>query len=952
MGLDAEQLMIENARLQKELQDVQARLNRIISIYPGFGDETEMAVNELLKGDNSSVEDTLRFTLLMDSLSNGVVFQDATGKIIRYNKAASRILGLTSDQIEGRTSVDPRWRAIHEDGSDFKGEDHPAMVALRTGQPVNDIVLGIMHPGEKTYVWIKATSTPIILKGKNEPDEVFTIFTDITRKINADNELMKYQSISDSARYGAIVLSDSGIIQYANNAMTEMFGWKVADLMSMNLFDLFHSDHHNLSVSILEILHKRGVLKAKEVMCLRNDGSTFPALITATVIYNELREAQNISATLIDISKQKKQEEIILEHYEKLSAIILAMPDKIFEMDREGNYLAGHTRNPVELFAPHDILIGKNMNDVFSKEVAELNLRSIRESLDGNALITHEYSYISNEKIYYYEVRTVPLSHDRVLRFVRDISDKRVRELEIRKLKLAIEQSPVMLVITDPQGRFEYVSPAFTKITGYSIDEVKGKHTRLLKSGFNKKELYEDLWSTIRSGKAWSGELHNRKKTGELYWEWAVITPIMDEAGIIINYLAIKEDITDRKRIEKEILDLNTNLEAKVRERTAELEASNRQLTTETEERKRIEEALRAKTDELEKFFSVSADMLCIANSDGTFLKVNRAFEDVLGYPTKYFENRNFIEFLHPDDQGPSFEKSSQMIDNEKVYGFINQYKHHDGGYRKIEWHVVKVDSKLYAAARDVTERILFEETLEKNIAREKELNELKSRFVSIASHEFRTPLSAILMASETLLNYWKRLDEEKLQSKLNAIINQVKHLNEIVSNVLQVSKIQEGKIALVPKEIELVGFILKAMEPFNPDSDRVNKINFESEFDHLDMLLDTQLMMQVLNNLFSNAIKYSQPDPRVCVRLYRKDGNVLLSVQDNGIGIPGKDLDKMFQPFFRAGNVANISGNGLGLNIVKEAVVLHGGNITVESKQGNGTTFYVELPDSLVIKG
>jgi len=731
-----------------------------------------------------------------------------------------------------------------------------------------------------------------------------------------------------------------------------MFGLSSIELAGQHFSFLFLVENRTLIDSSIEILKSHGMMKGKEITCCRKDGTRFPALITATVVYNELHEANYISATLIDLTRQKKQEETINAQNEKLLAIVQSMPDKIFEHDRDGNYLAAHTSYPDELIVPVEMMVGKNLREIFSKEVAELNIRSIRECLEQNTLVTHEYNYIINGEMRYYDVRTVPLNNDNALRFVRDITDKKIRENEIRKLNVAIEQSPAMIVITDTAGNFEYISPAFSKVTGYTWKDVAGKHTRILNSGHNSRETYEDLWSTIGCGRAWHGELLNKKKNGKLYWEKVVITPITDETGTVTNYMAITEDNTEKRRIEQEILELNASLETKVRERTAELEASNRQLVAETEERKRFEQALSLKTEELEKFFTVSIEMLCITSHDGTFLRVNRAFEDVLGFPASYFENRKFTEFLHPDDKDIANNLMMVMAEEDRFMGYVNRYMHANGEYRSIEWHVVRVEDKLYAAARDVTERIRFERTLEETIAREKELNELKSRFVSIASHEFRTPLSTILMASETLLNYWKRLDEEKLQSKLNTIINQVKHLSEIVANVLQVSKIQEGKIAVVTREIELVDFIRKALEPFNANSKLVNKIGFESEFDNLDMFLDGQLMMQILNNLLSNGIKYSKPDPRVHVRLYRQDTSIVMSVSDNGIGIPANDLNKLFNPFFRAGNVGNIEGNGLGLNIVKEAIALHGGMITVESEQGKGTTFFVALPESLVIKG
>jgi len=365
----------------------------------------------------------------------------------------------------------------------------------------------------------------------------------------------------------------------------------------------------------------------------------------------------------------------------------------------------------------------------------------------------------------------------------------------------------------------------------------------------------------------------------------------------------------------------------------------------EMEERKRVDKALMAKTEELEKFFTLSLDLLGITDLHGNFLKVNNAFETTLGYPTSYFVNKNFAHFLHPDDVEITAEVVRRLGEKVTTEGFINRYRTINGQYRSIEWHVVLVGERLYAAARDVTERLQLEETLMATIAREKELSDLKSRFVSMASHEFRTPLATILMAAETLLNYWKKLDEERIHGKLNTVVEQVKHLTGIVTNVLQVSRIQEGKITFIPKETDLVNLVNSAVHSFNMDKTLQSKISFSSDLEEQNMPLDKQLMQQVMNNLLSNAVKYSQPDPHVEVSITRIDNDIQISVKDNGVGIPEQDMPNMFQPFFRAGNVFNIEGNGLGLTIVRECVRLHGGDVSFTSIQGKGSTFFVNLP-------
>ena len=248
----------------------------------------------------------------------------------------------------------------------------------------------------------------------------------------------------------------------------------------------------------------------------------------------------------------------------------------------------------------------------------------------------------------------------------------------------------------------------------------------------------------------------------------------------------------------------------------------------------------------------------------------------------------------------------------------------------------------------DITSAKQIEETLRLAISKEKELNELKSRFVSMASHEFRTPLATILMMGDSLLAYWKRLDEDQINAKLTNIKDQVQHLTKVVTDVMQVSKIQEGKLIFNPQMIDFTELCRNVIRDFNLDKLLKEKVQFECEYESLIIALDSTLMVQVLNNLISNAIKYSMPNPVVSVKLYEQNSEILLSIKDNGIGIPEVDQKYLFQPFYRAGNAKKINGNGLGLNIVKESVRLHNGEITFESILGEGATFMVHLPKNI----
>jgi PAS domain S-box-containing protein len=188
------------------------------------------------------------------------------------------------------------------------------------------------------------------------------------------------------------------------------------------------------------------------------------------------------------------------------------------------------------------------------------------------------------------------------------IMESRLREQNehLRKLSRAVEQSPSMAMITDFHGNIEYVNPKFTEITGYRADELMGESPRLFKTDMTSPETYRELWSTISSGRVWRGEFLNRKKNGECYWESASIAPVFDEAGTITHFVAVKEDITSRKRAEEEIEGLNATLEA----RASELEEINRRLDAAFHELEAANHKLELSNSELEAFnYTVSHDL-------------------------------------------------------------------------------------------------------------------------------------------------------------------------------------------------------------------------------------------------------------------------------------------------------------------------------------------------------
>jgi signal transduction histidine kinase len=262
---------------------------------------------------------------------------------------------------------------------------------------------------------------------------------------------------------------------------------------------------------------------------------------------------------------------------------------------------------------------------------------------------------------------------------------------------------------------------------------------------------------------------------------------------------------------------------------------------------------------------------------------------------------------------------------------------------------------RVHLKLRQLTKTLAQQNAILKNaLEQEKKLNELKSRFVTMASHEFRTPLASILSSSELLEHYSYKWSEEKKLSHLHRIQTSVKHMTELLNDVLLLGKSDAGKLQLNPIKINIGQFCREIVEEiqlttqthhiiFNNDNYQPNLGTNKSECTVA--YLDEKILRHILNNLLSNGIKYSPDSDKVIFDLICETERVIFRVRDFGIGVPPEDRDRLFDSFHRANNVGSIPGTGLGLPIVKRAVDLHGGTISMESQIGKGTTFTVTLP-------
>jgi PAS domain S-box-containing protein len=367
-------------------------------------------------------------------------------------------------------------------------------------------------------------------------------------------------------------------------------------------------------------------------------------------------------------------------------------------------------------------------------------------------------------------------------------------------------------------------------------------------------------------------------------------------------------------------------------------------ISTDITERKYAEEALRSSLATNRALIDAMPDLLFRISTDGTYVNYKASKDYDLLLPPNEFLGKKVHEVMPPEVAEPTMRCIQQALATSEVQIFEYQLMLHNELHYYEARIVVSAEDEVMAIVRDITDRKQAEAEICNALEKEKELSELKSRFVTMTSHEFRTPLTTILSSAELLEDYGSQWSEEKKLTHLRRIVLAVKHMTQLLNDVLLIGKAEAGKLQCSPSNFDAIQFCHDLVEEMQIIT-HSHTIIFNHQCEGRSVVLDEKLLRHILSNLLSNALKYSPQGGKVYFDLTCTQSVATFCVQDRGIGIPEAEQAQLFESFYRASNVGTISGTGLGLAIVKQAVDLHGGKIAVESEVGVGTKFVVSLP-------
>ena len=376
-------------------------------------------------------------------------------------------------------------------------------------------------------------------------------------------------------------------------------------------------------------------------------------------------------------------------------------------------------------------------------------------------------------------------------------------------------------------------------------------------------------------------------------------------------------------------------------------------------ERKQAEESLREREQIFEQIAGSINEMLFVRDlAEDKLVYISPRSQDLYQHsPEEILADKSVLyDYVHPEDYYTAHRETNKRGTNVHTpveYRLLRK----DGTIRWVRSRVFPIYNEHGAMYRhagiveDITERmqrqkdLLETELLRAELEKQRELAQMKEHFISTVSHEFRTPLAVIQSSTEIIEHYHDRLEPPQREKHLTKIKSQIEQMVQMLDDVLALSFGKSPKRRFSPVQMDLIEFSEILLEEFAMTDDHNQPVHFQADDDLRTVVMDARLLKHIINNLVTNARKYSAENKAIHFTLTHENDHVVITVRDEGIGIPESEQDSLFEPFQRASNVGNKRGTGLGLAIVKNSVDVHGGTITFESEEGVGSTFTVRLP-------
>lgn len=718
-------------------------------------------------------------------------------------------------------------------------------------------------------------------------------------------------------------------IVYCNPAYEEITGYSFEELRGKN--PRFLQGNDTSKATINEIREAVSQKKSCSVVMLnyRKDGTKFWNELQISPVFNSQGELINYIGIKTDITKRFNTENALRESESKFRNVIDQSADGVFITDEEGSIIEWNKKLEEITEIKKNSAITKKIWDIQFEFAAfkettdndKFKVSLARELLSGSNVLqekfTEEQFQLKSGRQIDVEWMLFPIKTQKgyiIAGIIHDLTDNKRNAEQLKIFSRAIETTTSAIVLADLSGNIVYVNKASLELGKFDIaEEIIGRNLSEFTDAKGNYLLQNDIVPALLEGRSWKGEMTAISRNGTLIHTDMHCSLINDDENNPLYLLAVLSDITERKQMEDALI--------------------------------QNEQKYRSVVESVK-------EIIFQTDAEGLWTFLNPAWEEITGYKVEESVGELFLNYVHPDDREKNADYFAPLIERKKEYcRHIVRYITKSGGFRHIEVFArLTLDKEneitgTSGTLTDVTDRIKAEEDIKSNLAKERELSELKSRFVSMVSHEFRTPLTSILASTELLLRYHTKWTDAKKLETTERVFRSAEYMNELVNDVLTLNRVESGKLPYNPAKMDLVSFCKNAIDEIRVLALPSHKINFTYDPENINGIYDEKLLKHVVLNLFSNAIKYSPSGGTITITLTKNVNKISLTVSDEGIGIPPEDQQRLFEPFFRGKNIGNISGTGLGLSILKKSIEMHSGEIKFRSEVNKGTEFTIILP-------
>ncbi len=533
----------------------------------------------------------------------------------------------------------------------------------------------------------------------------------------------------------------------------------------------------------------------------------------------------------------------------------------------------------------------------------------------------------------------------RELREEKERIERMNRELD--KLSLVASRTENAVLIAGAEGEVEWVNDGFINMTGYTLAELVRDGRNSIKAFINQPDEEDKIEEGIREKKSVTKEVSRVTRDGVTLWLSVTVTPIFERNGRLKRLIIVGTDISPLKEAMDELHRYREHLEELVDARTIALEQTNEQLQDEIIERQEIERVLRESEERFRTLVQSQGEGTAITDTEEQLLFANPAAEEIFNVPQGELVGRNLREFI-AEDQLALLEEQRLRREERRKDTYELEITRLDGEKRHLiisatPWVQKDEYRGTFGVFRDITERKRTEKELRKSKEAAEAATRAKSEFLANMSHELRTPLNAIIGYAQ-LLNRDTGLNPDQ-HKRVDIIDNSGKHLLTLINDLLDISKVEAGRMELVPNQFCLPDFLRRIAGIIQVQAEKKDIYFIYDTHPDLPQMVyaDEQRLRQVLINLLSNGVKFTEAG-YVALSTHYSDGVIRFHIEDSGCGIAPQDLDGIFTPFQQVGETADGEGTGLGLAISRKIVEMMAGTLNVKSKPGEGSVFWFDL--------